>query len=180
MRNVGTIGRLAAALAAGLALSGCGDLEAADEQFEQVDPPEADMTRDQPVSRIGDLLEFNRATAGAAGQALPVNRHLWRASVETLSFLPLASTDPFTGVIATDWASNAATPDERYKVTVFITEPALEARALNVAVFREVREGAEGAWTPAPVSETTPRRLEDAILTRARQLRVAELEAEAG
>ena len=164
------------ALAGTLALSACGDLDT-QPAIERVDPEEADLTRDRPASRIGDVIAFNRAV-GPDGERMPINRHLWRASLETLSFLPLASTDPFTGVIATDWAASADTPGERYKVTVFITEPELQARALNVAVFRETRDEG-GTWTPAPVSEATPRRLEDAILTRARQLRVAQLAAEA-
>lgn len=169
--------RLALAAAGAALLAGCG-LGSGEPPPAQVDPEEADMTRDRARSTIGDLVVFNRE-GGPAGQNLPVNKHLWRASLDTLRFLPLASTDPFSGVIATDWASNPDSPDERYKVTVYVTEPALAARALNVAVFRERR--VDDVWTPSPVSDATPRRLEDAILTRARQMRVAELEeAEAG
>lgn len=106
-----------------------------------------------------------------------VNKHLWRASLDTLSFMPIASTDPFTGVIATDWASTPDAPGERLKATVFVTSTALSAQSLRVAVYREVLQN--GAWVSAPVAEETPRRIEDAILVRARQLRIAEAEANA-
>ena len=106
---------------------------------------------------------------------LPVNKYLWQGALDTLSFLPLASSDPFTGVIATEWGSTPEAPGERLKVTAYILNPGLTAAALKVAVYREVRSET-GVWTPAPVSADTGRRLEDAILTRARQIRIAGLE----
>jgi hypothetical protein len=111
------------------------------------------------------------------GSSLPVNKFLWQASLDTLSFLPLASTDPFTGVIATDWGAAPNQPGERFKVTAYMLSPALAASSLRVAVYREVRDGS-GGWVPAAVDPQTPRRLEDAILTRARQIRIAEVEGE--
>ena len=125
---------------------------------------------------IGDLVAFNRE-GGPVGQSIPVNKYLWRGALETLDFMPLNSTDPFSGVIATDWATSVDAPDERFKVTVYISDALLEARSLNVAVYREVRADS-GPWAPAEVSEATPRQLEDAILTRARQLRVDDLTRE--
>ncbi|MEM9783939.1 MAG: DUF3576 domain-containing protein [Pseudomonadota bacterium] len=107
------------------------------------------------------------------GERLPVNRFLWQASLETLSFLPLASTDPFSGVIATDWGAAQNAPGERFKVTAYLVSGSLSASSLRVAVFREVR-GDEGAWLPATVDPDTPREIEDAILSRARQIRMAE------
>ena len=112
------------------------------------------------------------------GDRLPVNKYLWQASLDTLSFLPLASTDPFTGVIATEWGSSPDVPGERLKVSAFITSPALSAASLKVAVYREV-QNEEGAWVPAAVDPETPRKLEDAILTRAREIRIAEREGRA-
>jgi hypothetical protein len=106
-----------------------------------------------------------------------VNRHLWRASLDTLAFMPIASTDPFTGVIATDWASTPDSPGERLKANVYITSTQLTPQALRVAVFREALRN--GQWVAVPVAEDTPRRIEDAILTRARQLRIAEVEGNA-
>ena len=119
----------------------------------------------------------NKAEGG--GGNLPVNKYLWQASLDTLSFLPLASTDPFTGVIATDWGANPNAPSERFKVTSYMVSPTLSASSLKVAVYREVRDEG-GAWVPANVSPDTARQLEDAILTRARQIRIAELEGTSG
>ena len=101
-----------------------------------------------------------------AETSISVNRYLWQASLDVLSFLPLEGTDPFTGLIVTDWGRVAgdATP---YRVTVYISEPALDARSLKVAAFRQVGGGA------VPVAEAENRRVEDAILTRARQMRIA-------
>tara|TARA_B100002003_G_scaffold175451_1_gene163313 strand:- start:2194 stop:2715 length:522 start_codon:yes stop_codon:yes gene_type:complete len=126
---------------------------------------------------IMDIFRSNPSSGALEGGAIPVNAYLWRASLDTLEFLPLTSTDPFSGVIVTDWSTNAATPNERFKVTVYIDSPKLEANALRVAVYREL-QGQGGTWTSAEVSDATPRRIEDAILTRARQLRVAALQAE--
>lgn len=109
------------------------------------------------------------------GSAAPVNKYLWQASLDTVSFMPLASTDPFTGVIATDWSSTEAAPGERFKVTVYLTSPELAATSVNVAVYRQVRDDA-GNWVQTAVDPATPGRLEDAILTRARQIRVASVE----
>lgn len=173
-----TIGGVIALTVAAALLAGCG--KPSGKQYEPVDPVEADNTRDRERSTLGDLFEFNKENSGPAGQALPINRYLWRASLDTLEFLPLVSTDPFSGVIATDWSAASGSPDERFKVTVYISSPELEARSLRVAVYRELRDQKAGAWVPAEVSEATPRRLEDAILTRARQLRVSELNSGEG
>jgi hypothetical protein len=96
-----------------------------------------------------------------------VNRFLWAASLDTLSFLPLEGADPFTGVIVTDWGRVGADPTP-YRVTVLITEPALDARSLRVAAFRQ--QGGRAV----PVGDTENRQIENAILTRARELRIAE------
>ncbi|MEM6667362.1 MAG: DUF3576 domain-containing protein, partial [Pseudomonadota bacterium] len=109
------------------------------------------------------------------GSSLPVNRYMWQAALDTLDFMPLASTDPFTGVIATDWSTPPSAPGERVKVTVYIVTPDLAASALKVAVFREARTET-GQWLPAAVNPNTPRQLEDAILTRARQIKIADVE----
>lgn len=131
---------------------------------------------------LGDLVggrQLGNTTIGnpSSDQALAgnVNRFLWQASLDTLAFLPIASTDPFTGVIATDWGAAPNAPGERFKVTAFVTDRRLQPESLRVAVFREVLDG--GAWISAPVATDTPRRLEDSILVRARQLRIAEAEA---
>jgi len=107
-----------------------------------------------------------------AGSALGVNAFLWRATLDTLSFMPLASADPYSGLIITDWYANPEKPDERFKATVYILDTRLRADGLNVALARQTRvPGAD--WTDASVAADTEEALENAILTRARQLRVS-------
>ena len=98
-----------------------------------------------------------------------VNSYLWRASLETLSFMPLLQTDSNGGVIVTDWYANPGNPGERMKVTVSILDQDLRADALRVAASRQVAQN--GAWVDAPVRAATVQRLEEIILTKARDLR---------
>ncbi|HKX80124.1 MAG TPA: DUF3576 domain-containing protein [Novosphingobium sp.] len=98
-----------------------------------------------------------------------VNSYLWRASLDTLSFMPLLQTDSAGGVIVTDWYVNPSNPGERVKVTVTILDQDLRADALRVAASREVAQGS--GWIGAPVQAATVQKLEDVILTRARDLR---------
>jgi hypothetical protein len=153
--------------AAGAALSACGGgdpfagggaerqaelaLERRNEAEEISDESFFDLFRDRGDPEIG----------------IAVNRYLWNASLDTLSFLPLESADPFSGLITTGWGGVGG---GAYRVTVYISDPALDARSLKVAGFRR----AGGA--PVPVGEAENRALEDAILTRARQLRIAAVE----
>jgi hypothetical protein len=109
--------------------------------------------------------------SGSTRMTLGVNSFLWHASLDTLSFLPLASADPFGGVILSEWYIAPNAPDERLKVTVYIMDRTLRADALKVVVFRQVRQG--GAWADAQPSPDTAHKLEDSILTRARELRLA-------
>ncbi|NBB64143.1 DUF3576 domain-containing protein [Pseudomonas sp. ODNR1LW] len=105
-------------------------------------------------------------------QGIGVNGYLWRASLDTLSFMPLVTADPWGGVINYDWYINPQTPNERFKATVFILDTRLRADALNVTVTKEIK-GADGQWTAAPVAAQTEADLENAILTKARQLNLA-------
>ncbi|QMW22865.1 DUF3576 domain-containing protein [Sandaracinobacteroides saxicola] len=100
-----------------------------------------------------------------------VNSFLWRASLETLKFMPLAQVDSNGGVILTDWFNNPQLPNERVKVSVAILDGALRADALQVSATRQTM-GAAG-WVEAPVRAGTVQKLEEAILTRARELRQA-------
>ncbi|HEY4113326.1 MAG TPA: DUF3576 domain-containing protein [Rhizomicrobium sp.] len=102
---------------------------------------------------------------------LGVNSYLWHASLDTLSFLPLQSADPFGGVIITDWYSAPQAPNERMRVTVYILDRRLRADGLKVVVFRQTKSDA--GWADAQVNADTATKLEDAILTRARELRLA-------
>ncbi len=102
-----------------------------------------------------------------------VNSFLWRASLDTVSFMPLASADPFGGVILTDWHSSPEKPNERYKLNVFIMGKSLKSDGIRVRVFRQNLKG--NNWRDASTSGDLAIQLEDTILTRARQLRVASL-----
>jgi hypothetical protein len=130
---------IAVALGAAL-LAGCGGRER----------PRADLAASQ-VTTIG------------------VNSYLWRATLDTLSFMPLLQTDSAGGVIVTDWYANPQNPGERVKVTVSILDQDLRADALRVAASRQVAQA--GGWLDAPVQAATVQKLEDIILTRARDLR---------
>ncbi len=110
-----------------------------------------------------------------AGSGIGVNGFLWRASLDTISFMPLVSADPFGGVIITDWYAPPESPGERVKITVYILGRDLRADGIRAAVFRQRRDGS-GDWVDATVEKRTQVELEDAILTRARQLRVAGLQ----
>ena len=109
------------------------------------------------------------------GEGITVNSFLWRAALDTVSFMPLASADPFGGTILTDWHSDSDTPNERIKLNVLILGKELKASAIKVTVFKQVNNG---KWVEASPALETGRKLEDAILTRARQLRIAQLERE--
>ena len=110
--------------------------------------------------------------AGNVQAGIGVNAYLWRATLDTLSFMPLLTADPWGGVINYDWYINPQAPNERFKATVFILDTRLRADALNVTVTKEVK-GADGQWTAAPVAAQTETDLENAILTKARQLNLS-------
>ncbi len=101
--------------------------------------------------------------------SIGVNAYLWRATLDTLSFMPLAQTDSSGGVIVTDWYARPEEPNERVKVSVAILDQDLRGDALRVAASRQVRDS--GTWVEAPVAAGTVQRLEDIILTKARDLR---------
>ena len=111
--------------------------------------------------------------AGAVG--IGVNAFLWRATLDTISFMPLLSADPFGGVIITDWYAPPETPDERFKMTVYILTRALRSDGVQVTVFRQAR-GDDGAWEDRATSPDTAISLEDKILDRARQIRTASIQ----
>lgn len=107
--------------------------------------------------------------AAAKITTIGVNSYLWRASLETLSFMPLVQTDSNGGVIVTDWYANPNSPNERMKLTVTILDQDLRADALRVAGSRQINQG--GQWVDAPLQAATVQKLEEIILTKARDLR---------
>jgi len=128
------------------------------------------------VDDSGGWSPFGRDSAPKGGEAaqIGVNAYLWRAALDTLSFMPLASADPYGGVVITDWYANPEKPDERFKATVYILDTRLRADGLNVTVFKQVADGA-GGWMDAPTAAQTETDIENAILTKARQLRLANM-----
>lgn len=98
-----------------------------------------------------------------------VNAYLWRAALDTLSFAPMAQVDSNGGVLVTDWYTDRRAPSERVKVTVAILDQDLRADALRVAASRQINQA--GQWVDAPVAAATVQKLEEVILTRARDLR---------
>ena len=124
-----------------------------------------------PLSRSEGPKQVNNPDNAAQ---IGVNGYLWRASLDTLSFLPLASADPYGGVIITDWYVIPEKPNERFKVTVYILDARLRADGLNVAVFKQNRD-ATGQWIDAPSAGQTETDIENAILTKARQLKLSNI-----
>jgi len=115
-----------------------------------------------------------QSASNGDGGSLPVSAYLWRAALDTLSFLPLAQSDPLGGVIISDWYSPPETPDTRFKVTAYILTQTLRSDGVRVAVFKEQRADGAGWRTVDPGTDTATR-LEDAILVRARQMRAGGL-----
>ena len=111
---------------------------------------------------VTDLAASRTTTIG-------INSYLWRAALDTVSFMPLLQTDSNGGVIVTDWYANPRSPGERMKLTVTILDQDLRADALRVAASRQVSQN--GQWIEAPVQAATVQKLEDIILTKARDLR---------
>ena len=109
-----------------------------------------------------------------ATSGLAVNAFLWRAALDTVSFMPISQADPFGGVIITDWYADSTDSTQRYKLNIFILGQQLEANGLRVSVFKQTRD-ASGTWVEQDVAEDTAMKVEDSILTRARQLRIASL-----
>ena len=141
--------------------------------------PTAALSSFRLVSTGGDGIvlfggpDYNPEDGGGGSTGIGVNTFIWRASLDTLSFLPLTSADPFGGVIITDWYTPPQTPNERFKISAFILDRAMRADGVRVAVFRQ-EQGANG-WVDAAVADSMSTDLENAILRRARLLRIRTL-----
>ena len=122
-----------------------------------------------PIAACGGGERPQADLAASRTTTIGVNAYLWRATLDTLSFMPLLQTDSDGGVIVTDWYVNPNAPAERMKVTVSILDQDLRADALRVAALRQINQG--GTWVDAPVQAATVQKLADIILTRARDLR---------
>ena len=141
--------------ATALILAGCAS--------KQAEPEPREVVANSPGGNGGLLDGLIGSVAGGGGHSgenITVNSYLWRASLDTISFLPLSTADPFGGVIITDWYSRS-----------YILDRELRADGLRVAVFRQTRTPSS-AWVEAKVDDRTARDLENAILKRARQMRI--------
>ncbi len=170
---------LAVACVCVAALAGCSGLDVQQDYIEkqgEKDTPRyaRDGTQTTVFGTQGyNLLDiFGSDAKGGGGGGIGVNSFLWRASLDTVSFMPLTSADPFGGVIITDWYTPPEAPSERFKMNIYILGRQLRADGLRVAVFREA-QAPGGKWITASVTSKTSINLENQILTRARQLRVA-------
>jgi hypothetical protein len=168
--------RAALALAGLVALSACSvfSSEYPDKQAGDQPHPWSSLKNDSVFGEGGiSILGWggDSKNPAQAGTTVGINAYLWRASLDTLAFLPLASADPFGGTIITDWYAPPESPNERFKMSVYITDRDLHADGIHVSVFRQTRGDAGGAWTDAAVTAKTQSEVENAILTRARELR---------
>lgn len=168
IRKKTSLSRIVAILLCGISLTlgGCGIL------------PEGQPVKEEEEEGLFGkgglkLLGGSDEDKSSGGSGLAVNSFLWRASLDTISFMPLASTDPFGGVIITDWYQPPESPTERFKVNIYILAPDLRADGIRSSVFRQ-RLHPSGAWIDAPIDKKTNAQFEDSILARARELRVAQ------
>ena len=126
----------------------------------------------------GGLFSLGSGSDSGNNNGIGVNSFLWRASLDTISFVPLASADPFGGVIITDWYTAPEAPAERFKMTIYILDTRLRADGVKVSVFKQQQTPDGAGWADAAVTPGTSAQLENAILIRARQLRIDTLAAE--
>lgn len=119
----------------------------------------------QDITGLGDK---EKSTGGVG---IGVNTFLWRASLDTLSFMPLASADPFGGVIITDWYSSSESSNEKFKVVAYILDKGLRVDGIKVSVFKKLKDK-NGEWVDSKTSSTLKNKVEDAILTKARKYKI--------
>ena len=157
-----------------LLLSACGPSKSTfpgpDETGRDTPFPEQSDQRERG-SLFNGIKIFGGKSSNTTAAGIGVNSYLWRASLDTLAFMPLQSADPFGGVIISDWYQDPAIQGERFKVTVYILDQRLRADGLKVAVFKQQKDE-KGNWADAPLGADTASELENTILTRARQLRI--------
>ncbi len=155
-----------------LTITACGDLGGGEASY-----PE-DQERELKQSR-GRLTGDGLSIGGdddkdeAGNSPIGVNSFLWRATLDTLSFVPLASADPFGGVILSEWYEDPKTPGERFKFNALILDRSLRADGIKITVFKQVK-GVDNQWQDTEVNPSVARDIENTILTRARQLRITQ------
>lgn len=148
-------------------------LTACDDERATSYPQAMELKRAKSRGKItGDGLTISGAPEDESGGASPigVNSFLWRATLDSIAFLPILSADPFGGVVLTDWYEDPNHAGERYKLNILILDKALRADALKVNLFRQVRSAT--GWSDTAPNPDAARAIEDAILTRARELKL--------
>lgn len=156
-------------------LSACGDLGL---KKETSYPERKELVRNEARGKLtgeGLSLGGGSGKGEASNNPLGVNSFLWRATLDTLGFMPLASADPFGGVIITDWYEDPKAHGERFKINALILDRQLRADGVKVSLFKQIYQEGKG-WSDVAVDDALERQLEDTILTRARQLRVNNVE----
>ena len=126
---------------------------------------------------VSDLLDNVLPGDNKGSAGIGVNTYLWRATLETLSFMPLSSADPFGGVIVTDWYSKNEAPNEKYKIVAYIIGTQLRVDALKINVFKKIKNE-NGDWIDQESHSEMSLNIEDSILTKAKQYRMANIEEE--
>lgn len=158
-----------------LVISACGPISGAEGSFPK-DPDDVRRERHGSLSGEGgiNLLGGKDDDEAATGSGIAVNSFLWRATLDTLSFIPLASADPIGGVIITDWYENPEAQGERFKVNATILDKRLRSDGVRVSVFKQKLDSKKSKnWRDAASDPALAKKLEDAILTRARELKIA-------
>lgn len=173
---------LALAVLSGSAAFGLAACSSSSSDAEQAPAPRVDapLPRPEPAGAGNEVKGNNSGGGGMFGlfggggdqQGVGVNEFLWRASLDTLHFMPMESADPYAGVIKTNWYTAAQSPNQRLKVTVFILDTRLRTDALRVSVFQQTKDAA-GNWADSTVDPDTTTKIENLILTRARELKLA-------
>ena len=166
--------RITALVLAGILLVGCSNFQPAPPQEEE--GPVSFLTGKPGGLSLEDLGNLGKSDSGG----IPVNAILWRASLEIVSLLPIADVDTFGGTIITDWYSLPKKQNERIKVTVFVVGRELRSDAIRVTVHVQTRSGTDGSWNMSLRDDEFSRRLEDLILSRAREIRAETLTDIAG
>lgn len=157
--------RIASVLLITLFLASCSNIQPASVQEEE--EPISFLTGKPGGIKLGDL----DGLSGGGGDSMPVNAILWRAALEIISLIPIADVDTFGGTIVSDWHALPDKPNERIKITIFISGRELRSDAVRITVHVQNREGVDGNWGGSVRDEEFATRLEDLVLNRAREIR---------
>ena len=131
---------------------------------------------DSESNLLGDLIgNIGGSSGNFQGPSIGVNAHLWKASLDTLSFMPLASADPFGGIIITEWYASSDSPNEKFKIIVYITGMQLKVDALKIKVFKKIKNET-GDWIDQPANEELSIKIENSVLTKAREYKIISTE----